>query len=170
MQGVPVQSLVKELRCHMPCGRKLKIKKINFWLLLALIYFKKKLSFFCLLGQKHGCFEFSRSYCHRLWRHQASQVALVVKNPSANAGDIEMWVWSLGQEDPLKEDMATHSSILAWRIPWTEEPGRLWYIGSQGVRHDWSDLARMDTWSTLEVWCPAIKPCNIIRKWLHLNL
>ena len=60
----------------------------------------------------------------------------MVKNPSANAGDVEMWVRFLGQEDPLKEDMATHSSILAWRIPWTEEPGRLWYIGSQGVRHD----------------------------------
>ena len=45
-----------------------------------------------------------------------------------------------GQEDPLEEGMATHSSILAWRIPWTEEPGEL--LGSQRVRHDWSDLAR----------------------------
>ena len=60
----------------------------------------------------------------------------MVKNPSANAGDVEMWVRFLGQEDPLKEDMATHSNILAWRMPWTEEPGGLWYIGSQGVRHD----------------------------------
>ena len=80
------------------------------------------------------------------WRHQASQVALVVKNPPANAGDIEMWVWSLGQEDPLEEGMATHSSILAWRIPWTEELGRLQSMGSQGVRHDWSNLACMHTW------------------------
>ena len=60
----------------------------------------------------------------------------MVKNPSANAGDVEMWVRFLGQEDPLKEDMSTHSNILAWRMPWTEEPGGLWYIGSQGVRHD----------------------------------
>ena len=37
----------------------------------------------------------------------------------------EMWVWSLGQEDPLEEEMATHSSILAWKTPWTEEPGGL---------------------------------------------
>ena len=44
----------------------------------------------------------------------------------------ERRVWSLGQEDPLEEGMATHSSILAWRIPWTEEPGRLQSIGSQG--------------------------------------
>ena len=43
---------------------------------------------------------------------------------------------SLGQEDPLEEGMATHSSILAWRIPWTEEPGRLQSIGSQRVGHD----------------------------------
>ena len=46
-------------------------------------------------------------------------------------------VWSLGQEEPLEESMATHSSILAWRIPWTEEPGRLLSMGSQRVRHDW---------------------------------
>ena len=53
----------------------------------------------------------------------ASQVALVVRNPPANVGDIRFS--SLDQEDPLEEGMATHSSILAWRIPWTEEPGRL---------------------------------------------
>ena len=50
----------------------------------------------------------------------ASQVALVIKNPPVNAGDIEMLVWSLGQEDPLEDVMAIHSSILSWRIPWTE--------------------------------------------------
>ena len=59
----------------------------------------------------------------------------MVKNPPANAGDIEIQVRSLGQEDALEEGMATHSSILAWRIPWTEEPGGLWSIGSHRVRH-----------------------------------
>ena len=59
----------------------------------------------------------------------ASQMVLVVKNPPANTG--EMWVQSLGREDPLKEEMATHSSIIAWRIPWTEEAGRLQFIGLQ---------------------------------------
>ena len=52
-----------------------------------------------------------------------------------------MRVQSLGQEDPLEKEMATHSSILAWRIPWTEEPAGLQSTGSQEVRHDWSDLS-----------------------------
>ena len=46
-----------------------------------------------------------------------------------------MQIQSLGQEDPLEEGMAAHSSVVAWRIPWTEEPGGLWSIGSQRVRH-----------------------------------
>ena len=53
----------------------------------------------------------------------------------------EAYVQSLGQKDPLEEGMATHSSILAWRIPWTQEPGRLQSVGLQRVRHDWSDWA-----------------------------
>ena len=48
----------------------------------------------------------------------------------------ETLVRSLGQDDPLEKEMATHSSILAWKIPWTEEPGRLKTIGSQRVRHN----------------------------------
>uniref|UniRef100_A0A4W2F445 SOSS complex subunit B2 n=1 Tax=Bos indicus x Bos taurus TaxID=30522 RepID=A0A4W2F445_BOBOX len=48
----------------------------------------------------------------------------------------ETWVRSLGQEDPLEKEMATHSNILAWRIPWTEEPGGLQSLGSQRVGHD----------------------------------
>ena len=68
--------------------------------------------------------------------HGASQVALRVKNPPANAGDVRDAVRSLGQEDPLEKGMATHSSILAWRIPWTEEAGRVLSVGSQRVGHD----------------------------------
>ena len=48
----------------------------------------------------------------------------------------DTWVQSLGQEDPLEKGMATHSSILAWEIPWTDEPGRLQSMGSQRVGHD----------------------------------
>ena len=60
-------------------------------------------------------------------------VAQTVKNvPSVQ----ETWVRSLGWEDPLEKGMATHSSILAWRIPWTEEPGGLQSVGSQRVRDD----------------------------------
>ena len=61
--------------------------------------------------------------------------AQLVKNSSAMR---EIWVWSLGWEDPLEEGMATPSSILAWRIPWTEEPGGLQSMGSQRVGHDWA--------------------------------
>ena len=51
---------------------------------------------------------------------------------------LEMWAQSLGWEDPLEEEMATHSSTLAWKIPWTEEPGRLLSMGFQRVRHSWA--------------------------------
>ena len=57
----------------------------------------------------------------------------MVKNPLAMQ---EIWLRSLGWRDPLEEEMATHSSTLAWEILWTEETGRLQSIGSQGVRHD----------------------------------
>ena len=63
-------------------------------------------------------------------------VALLVKNPLANAGDIKEVVQSLGREDPLEEEMATHSSILARRSPWTEEPGGIQSIVLQRVRHN----------------------------------
>ena len=61
----------------------------------------------------------------------ASQVTLVIKSPPASAGDIRDVGSTLGWEDPLEEYLATHSSILAWRIPWTEEPSRLSSMGSQ---------------------------------------
>ena len=64
---------------------------------------------------------------------QASPVAQTVKNPPAMQ---ETWVQSLGQEDPLQKEMATNFSILAWRIPWTEEPGGLQSMESQRIGHD----------------------------------
>ena len=63
----------------------------------------------------------------------ASLVAQTVKQLPAMW---ETWVQSLGWEDPLEKEMAAHSSILAWKIPWTEEPGRLQSMGSQRVGHD----------------------------------
>ena len=66
---------------------------------------------------------------------QASLVAQMVENPPEMR---DTWVWSLGWEDPLEEGVATHSTILAWRIPWTEEPGGLQSTGSQRVGHDWA--------------------------------
>ena len=64
---------------------------------------------------------------------RASLVAQMVNHLSPLQ---ETWVQYLGQEDPLEKVMATHSSILAWRIPWTEDPGRLKSMGSQRVQHD----------------------------------
>ena len=52
----------------------------------------------------------------------------------------ETRVWSLGREDPLEKEMATHSNIFAWRIPWTEEPGGLQSMGSQRLEHDWATI------------------------------
>ena len=57
----------------------------------------------------------------------------MVKNPPAVQ---EMWVQSLGQKDPLEKEMATHSSILAWEVPWTEEPSRIQSMGLQRVGHN----------------------------------
>ena len=63
----------------------------------------------------------------------------MVKNPLANiglAGDAGLWSLLLSGDDPLEEEMATHSSLLSWRIPWTEEPGGLQSMGSQRVGQD----------------------------------
>ena len=85
---------------------------------------------FCNLWMLTSCLHFTLVPCG------TSQVALVLKNTPGNSGDERHMVRSLGWEDPLEEDMATHFSILAWRIPWSEEPG-----GLQSMGQNWSDLA-----------------------------
>ena len=67
---------------------------------------------------------------------QKPKVALEVKNPLPMQETQEMQVQFLGWEDPLEKNMATHSGILAWRSPWTEEAGGLQFMGSQRVGHD----------------------------------
>ena len=95
----------------------------------------------------------------------ASMVAYMVKNMPAMQ---DTWVWSLDQEDALEKEMGNHSRILAWRNPWTEEPGWLQSIGSQRVGHNWSDLARMHThFYTLETY--ILKPTLSIFKPLYNN-
>ena len=79
----------------------------------------------------------------------ASLMVQMVKNLPAMQ---ETWVWPLGREDPLEEGMATHSSILAWRIPWTEEPCGLQSIGSQRVGQDLSNLACTSMHITCHLW------------------
>ena len=96
----------------------------------------------------------------RSWHSlHASQVALQVKKPLANARDVRDAGWSLGLEDPLEEDIATHSNILAWRIPWTEEPGRLWSIGLQRVGHDWSNSAHTHPLHAVLLWITPFSAC-----------
>ena len=78
-----------------------------------------------------------------VWKHQffgaqtSLWASLVTQRLKCLPAMQETWVRSLDQEDLLEKEMATHSSILAWRIPWTEEPGQLQSIGSQRVGHDW---------------------------------
>ena len=63
-------------------------------------------------------------------------------------------VWSLGWEDPLEKGMANHSSILAWRIPWIQEPGGLKSVGLQRVRHDWATDTRLAlSWPWCQIEC-----------------
>ena len=69
---------------------------------------------------------------------QASLMAQWVKKSPAVQETQEMWVWTLGRKDPLEEETAAHSSILAWKIPGTEEPGVLQSMGLQRVGHDWA--------------------------------
>ena len=69
-------------------------------------------------------------------KDQKLKTSLVAQSLKRQPPMWETWVRSLGLEDPLEKEMATHSSILAWRIPWTEEPGRLQSTDSQRVGHD----------------------------------
>ena len=82
--------------------------------------------------QRERIYVYIQLHVHRI-RAWASLVAQMVKNLPA---DQETRVWSLGQGDPLEKAMATHSSVLAWRIPWIEEPGGLQSMGSQRAEHN----------------------------------
>ena len=93
----------------------ISIKNLVFWILFLLTVFKL-------------CFYLSPNIPNKL-------VAQMVKNLPAMQ---ENWVWSLGWEDPLEKGMIAHSSICAWRIPWTEKPAWLYSPRSHRVRHEWA--------------------------------
>ena len=88
--------------------------------------------------------------------------------------ETQMWVWSLCREDPLEEGLATHSRILAWRIPCTKELGRLQAIGSQRIGHDWSDLALTHTGTSYKwnhpafvfLWLAYLTQHNVLKIYL----
>ena len=75
---------------------------------------------------------------HRNYTVLCNLTSLVAQTVKHLPTTRETWVRPLGREDPLEKEMATHSCILAWKIPWTEEPGRQQSMGSQRVRHDWA--------------------------------
>ena len=80
--------------------------------------------------------------------------SLVTQAVKASPAKRETQVWSLGGEDPLEKEMATHSSILAWEIPWTEKPDRLQSVGLQRVEHNWatSQMLNIKERSHLSKW------------------
>ena len=151
-----VQSLVGELRLHMLCTQawsKIKAKQSNtlfsyaspdtpYSLIQLSFYFLACVSYEAALSCQlmldfvfHvlGGLTVFRTLCPGVKHIWISLVAQMVKCLPAIQ---ETWVRSLGWEDPLEEEMATHSNTLAWKIPWTGEPGRLWSMGSQRVGHD----------------------------------
>ena len=98
---------------------------------LTFLWFSTTRFFFFFLNP---CFPSVLDYVRFYSYNRVSLVAQMVKNLSAMQAT---QVWSLGWEDPLEKEMVTHSSILAWRISWTEEPGGLQSMRSQRVWHDW---------------------------------
>ena len=107
-----------------------------------LMYFTSLLLLECIMQKRgnvtsHNIQEYSKCLFQKAASFsEASLVVLVVHNRPANIGDAREAVLIPGLEDPLEKEMASHSSILAWKIPWTEEPGRLQSMGSQGVRQN----------------------------------
>ena len=121
----------------------------SWWLLNFLFFFQS-----CSCPAQ-SCFPwlwFTLSSRHGLYHD--SWVAQTVKKLPATW---ETWVWSLGWVDPLEKGMASHSRTLAWRIPWTEEPGGLQSMGSQRVRHHWATNAHTRQSSSLlsEPWASS---------------
>ena len=84
---------------------------------------------------------FSPGHSNGPRRGEYALISMIEDVPGGSDGKASMYnagdrVRSLGREDPLEKEMATHSSVLVWRIPWTEEPGRLQSMGSQRIRHN----------------------------------
>ena len=77
---------------------------------------------------------------------------------------LETWVLALGWDDPLEKEMSTHSSILAWKIPWTEEPGRLQSMRLQRVGHDWVTSISFLSWHLLFGWGRVTNLCHWVER------
>ena len=130
-----------------------RIKFIASWFLIKVTNFQKEIYSLwnkLLSWQKFFFFFFLMTTVHTYPLIWASLVAQMVKNLPAMQ---DAWVQSLGQEDLLEKEMASHSRILTWRIPQTEEPGGLQSVGSQTVGHEWTNFTSLlliqFSWSSL---------------------
>ena len=116
-------------------GFLLRQDYVHFFSKISIVFFWKFFVVFLIppkFSKMPSSFSFNLLDSHfPLW---ASLIAQLVKNLPAVQ---ETQVWSLGWEDPLEKEMATHSSTLAWKITWTEKPGGLQSMGLQRVEHDW---------------------------------
>ena len=97
----------------------------------------------------------NRPFTHIFIYRNIFWASLVAQRLKRLPGMRETWVWSLSWEDPLEKEMATHSSTLAWRIPWMEEPGRLQSMGLQRVGHDWATSLSLSIYNTY-IWTVTV--------------
>ena len=148
----PKSKLLQKIKGTFIENRKLLFLYFIFSVLTRKITATFKVNYLKTLIQKRCCLT-------------ASQAALVVKNHLQMQETEEMLVWSLGWEDPLEEGMAPHSSILAWRIPWTEEPGGLQSIGPKAL--DTTDATHHSTHSTNTV---LYSKLEIGKEWQKVQL
>ena len=111
-------------------------RRIHAWLLGKKASPNKKIKTFIngLLCSHFNCW----CRCLSAYIYCRCIASLVTQTVKCLPALCETRVWFLGQEDPLEKEMATHSNILAWKIPWTKEPGRLQFMGLQKIRHDWA--------------------------------
>ena len=140
-----------------------QVKKMTVWdsetSLYLMVYFLKKKKKKKRQKTEQGCWQAHWCGLIIIWLPLGSSV---VKNLPVIQKLQEVWVQSLGQEDPLEEEMATHSSILAWRIPWREEPGGLQSTGLQRVGHAWIDLAHTRYSLVKKIRSDQLSPCKCL--------
>ena len=130
-----------------------------------------------ILRQSFQCHVWSFALIHIKSQMWASLMAQEVNNPLVMQETQKTWVWSLSWDDTLEEGMTTHSSILAWRIPWTEEPGRLSSIGSQSwtqqyrlsIQHKSQIQARVRIVVGFIIFRPWPCSCRVYTCWFVLD-
>ena len=125
------------------------VSKIIYW-----VGQKGRSVFFISYEKLDGIFGQPNSYIFSSPAHKRDYTSdSEVKTPPALRMTQETRIQSLGWEDPLKEEMAAHFSVLAGKIPWTEKPGGLWSTGSQRIRHDRGDRTHTHTKGTFSILC-----------------